>query len=130
MRIIVATLFALSCVAVAANGQDPGCERNPALTGKCYWVRGTIGISADDADALWRDGGGSALVPRDAPESKKGYPASLEKALSDAFKRGKPLKGIHGRFKVCPIPREQPDKYGLDYVCIQAAKRLSVVWSK
>lgn len=109
-------------MALPASAADAGCEGNPALTGKCYWVWGTGGISADNADMIWRDDNHRGMTVREAPNSHW-YPRNVERAL----RKTTSITGyLHGRWRVCPIPAEPSDKYGLPWVCLQAATHLSV----
>lgn len=120
MRVPAASLL-LVAMTFPAFAKDAGCEHNPALAGACYWVWGIEGISADNAAMIWRDDNGRGLTVRDAPNSHWS-PKNLEKA----FLKTHTAEGyLHGRWRVCPIPIDHPDKYGLPWVCIQAGAHLS-----
>jgi hypothetical protein len=112
------------CVAVlagAAFAADGGCKDNPGLTGACYWVHGTVALSADRGFVLFGYGRHRSLIVRNPPYSKHDLPANLLGAIDQA-QRTSGLAGaeVRGVFLVCPIP---PDQAG-ENVCIQTAIRL------
>ncbi len=120
---IVAVACALSFGADAAPSVDPGCRTNPALTGPCYRVRGRVGLSGDSGLVLGRDDTGRVLVIRPAPHRSRDLPPDLDRALARAQENtGFASAWVHGRFEVCPIPADLPER---TYVCIQSAAGLA-----
>jgi hypothetical protein len=117
----LALLLLLSSSTAMAAGIE--CEHSSALIGRCYWIWGSFGLSADNADTLDRDQpfhGIKGITVR-------GYEP---KNLVDAMEKSERKLGyltfrMHGRFKVCPI-QPDADRFGLPWGCIQSASHLSL----
>jgi hypothetical protein len=109
----------------AFPAKDAGCKGNPALTGKCYWVHGNFGLSADSGLVVVQDSE-RWLTTWSAPNSEIDGPENLSRALSKAQHKAHSLEAfVHGAFEVCPIPSDDPSKSYKKYVCIQSAKNLT-----
>ena len=121
----VAVICALGQSATAAVTPHPGCKHNPAVIGRCYWLHGTMSISADSATVLGADGTHQAVAVRYGPNSKWDGPANLNAAWEKAQRdTGFVSAWVHGTFEVCPIPSDAPDRPWQKFVCIESATDL------
>ncbi len=121
MRGLLVSGLCLFAVCAGAWSKDPGCDGNPGLTGACYWVDGTIALSADRGFVLFGRNPRRALIIRNAPHSQTDAPENLHRAMDVAQRHvGLAAGEVGGRFLVCPIP---PDQAG-ENICIARAIRL------
>ena len=121
VSVLLASVAAL--VPAEAAGGASGCKGNPGLVGRCYWVRGTVSLSADRGIVIGRDDHRPALVIGNAPGTQRDMPTSMYKALDRAHRdTGFISAWVHGDFEVCPIPPDVPE---LDYACVNSAAHLT-----
>jgi len=118
---------------ITALGADAGCKGNPALTGPCYEVTGTVFLSADIGLVLVPDRGvqtpgitlrpGHGLIINSAPNSDGDLPSNVGDAISPA------TAWVHGRYEVCPIPT-LPSQFPPEethFVCIEFGSDIEVI---
>jgi hypothetical protein len=117
----------MSLVTSNAFAADAGCKGNPALTGRCYMVRGDVFMSGDMGPVLGPDGAShERLGIRPAPNGESDMPDSIENPLLNDLHAE-----IQGVFEVCPIPAV-PNQFPRGYtkfICINSASGLSVITS-
>ncbi len=128
---VAALLLAIGTSSATTGAPHPslGCRGNPHLKGRCYWVRGVLGMTFDSGMAVMRDDNDVWLIERPAPGSRGDWPANLDRAMDKArHDFGDPDQHLHGEFQVCPIPYV-PDFFAADqkYVCLQAARHIKRV---
>jgi hypothetical protein len=122
MNLKAVILLCAASSSAFARGTD--CQHNPTVRGHCFWVRGSYGMSADNADELMDDDGRGGYAVRAPAHSDWDVPNNLLAAMDRAQRRtGWVSVRIHGDFKVCRIPGT--DKFGMTHVCIQSASHLS-----
>jgi len=123
-RVLAVFVSVISCTAMAA---DAGCKTNPALTGHCLLMRGTVLLTADIGPVLDSDIGARRLIIRAAPNSTKDMPAKLVTLMSSALHKSLSAE-VHGTYEVCPIPTlpSQFPPETTQYACINSASHLSL----
>ena len=124
-RQILATLILLA--SSEALSADRGCKNNPALTGRCFTVRGNVVLTGDIGPAFDSDDSKTRLIIRAAPNSARDMPENLETLMDKALDK-RVYAGVHGTYEVCPIPTE-PSQFPPEtsrYACINSASHMKV----
>jgi hypothetical protein len=116
----VTLMSVASSTAVAA---DAGCKMNPALTGRCYVVRGNISVVTEAGPVFDIQDAKRRLIIRAAPNSTKLLPENVGRYL---FSSEISAAEVRGTYEVCPLPSEPPLQ-GERFVCVNSGSNLLAI---
>jgi hypothetical protein len=94
----------------------PDCKTNPALTGNCFSVSGTL-FSSNGTPSLRIKMKPEGMVLGVVPPEQEIIPSSLRQMINDN-------QTVEGKFLVCPF--SEPTKDKMREVCIESAEDLVI----
>ncbi len=122
MRVLLAVFLLFPALASAA---ETTCKRNPALTGQCRVVKGSLGLASGIGVTLVTEDG-TRIIIKAPPDSNADIAVPvMQNWLYWQSKTGSMKTRVNGRFEVCPLPGQINPAGIRDFGCITRGSKIT-----
>lgn len=120
-----AIAFLLCLMSPAAMAAEMTCKKSPVLTGKCFTVKGSLGLTPGLGVTLVSEDGTRTIIKAPPDSNADIAPVVMQNWLYWQSKTGSIKTRIDGTFELCPLPPAINSAGIKDFGCISKGTRIS-----